>query len=515
MIVLLSLLVWGSVGQAQVASKLSHHSDYSHFSEREDLSISALASRCSINVNQVGSVTQLCQQVMDSRYCKDVKRSKRIQCDKGGWIERQFDRGTEFVMKGFRCGQGSVEAAGELISMMIAVGDWAMRVSNPWMDGGASIVQSKQAVVSAAQSTRSYFVAEYEEALTVAKAKDPNASALSVLGQFNKGALKDAFNLLEQLMNQAFPQFDCLNDSEKYRQLCRFLFPPAGLIGALKYGPKLLSKSQAARNAFKDMKADVAPGGSSRQGGVVLEGDEIPEDWFEEMLADLDRSRPPVEVEVTPVTPGQYVMDPRLRNPSDITASEVDSLVMLYGEEARANLVHQVQTRTTSVGEAERFAQSQGWQSTGVDSLVVRSDDFSSTNRPVLDYVPAQVASDREFGFREGWMQVQMHGNGGDMPFSSTTSGHSFSVEELADGLRRSGHTNQPVKLISCHSGCALPGQASPAQGLANALNAPVVAPSHAVQIIGRPTVVGPNLGGGRRAPTGEWRVYLPEGSGN
>jgi hypothetical protein len=191
--------------------------------------------------------------------------------------------------------------------------------------------------------------------------------------------------------------------------------------------------------------------------------------------------------------------------PGEARASKLGRLVgTAFGKakpEDVPKLKQQLDGFLTAVDGAQQHARFRGWNpETAPTRRVVDSAMERQINSSLLNVRPGERDSNYMFGLRKGWWEVHTHG----LPDTFVHGNEVYSPSVLAAELRAAGHTNQPVVLPSCHTGAAVGRGVNAAQGLANELRVPVVAPSTAVlEPMAATSFV--LLHGG------EWKLFLPQ----
>jgi len=238
---------------------------------------------------------------------------------------------------------------------------------------------------------------------------------------------------------------------------------------------------------------------------VVLDGEEIPEDFWESMMKDLEDMRPNYESVVKSIDERHLANSSSgaLRN---ITDADITRLFKgrILDENAINKLKVQVRSRERSNLGATQFAKESGWDPNKSESFIIRSEDIEPGFMQVDKTVhPVSLKDNEVFGYKKGWVQVQVHGSG--TGFSN--NGNVYSAKELAANIKAQGHTNQPIELASCWSGRPNGGGPTMAQQLADELGVPVVAPSRTLEMSGTPIIT---QSGKDLSPQGRWRVFYP-----
>ena len=105
-------------------------------------------------------------------------------------------------------------------------------------------------------------------------------------------------------------------------------------------------------------------------------------------------------------------------------------------------------------------------------------------NEEISEYVK-KVKPQKCEGTNSYYFDVGMHGNQINVAFSSAENAATASPEALAITIAQNKNyvKRQPVRLLSCNTGAQLGGKECFAQKLANALNAPVLAPNNYLYI--------------------------------
>ncbi len=189
------------------------------------------------NLNLYNKMQGICDVVIRSDVCKDVKKEDLLRCET---IDKESQVDLWEFLKG--CAQGVLDSIEEILKFLWDILKWVgshLTSSDAWVKTGDNVSEYSN-------MAKSYLHSEYEKAY--AKSSSPLESVRKIKAAMKMSAAisEMVVGSISNMISNEYKEFGCLNFEAKSNAVCTFIgtvaIPPAGLFALIKYGPVIAAK---------------------------------------------------------------------------------------------------------------------------------------------------------------------------------------------------------------------------------------------------------------------------------